>query len=58
MLFLAFRIKFKDPQFEEGHVFKAVILPGAKYAQRLSFQLLTLKEWKIIAGQNKKDVMW
>ncbi|XP_035278662.1 5'-3' exoribonuclease 2 isoform X2 [Anguilla anguilla] len=27
---MAIGIKFKDPQFEEGFVFKAVVLPGAK----------------------------
>lgn len=30
---LFFRIKFKDPQYEDNYVFKAVILPGAKYVQ-------------------------
>ncbi|XP_066532870.1 5'-3' exoribonuclease 2 [Hoplias malabaricus] len=28
-------IKFKDPQYEEGHVFKAVILPGAKIPSKV-----------------------
>ncbi|XP_076874177.1 5'-3' exoribonuclease 2 [Brachyhypopomus gauderio] len=28
-------IKFKDPQYEEGHVFKAVILPGAKIPNKV-----------------------
>ncbi|XP_062857792.1 5'-3' exoribonuclease 2 [Trichomycterus rosablanca] len=27
---LAIGIKFRDPQYEENHVFKAVVLPGAK----------------------------
>lgn len=30
-----FRIKFKDPQYEDNYVFKAVILSGAKYVQIL-----------------------
>ncbi|XP_036438052.1 5'-3' exoribonuclease 2 [Colossoma macropomum] len=28
-------IKFKDPQYEEGHVFKAVVLPGAKMPNKV-----------------------
>ncbi|XP_017551203.1 5'-3' exoribonuclease 2 [Pygocentrus nattereri] len=28
-------IKFKDPQFEERHVFKAVVLPGAKMPNKV-----------------------
>lgn len=28
------RVKFKDPQFAEGFVFKAVLLPGAKLVTR------------------------
>uniref|UniRef100_A0A8B9KD28 5'-3' exoribonuclease n=1 Tax=Astyanax mexicanus TaxID=7994 RepID=A0A8B9KD28_ASTMX len=35
VLFLAFRIKFKDPQYEGGHVFKAVVLPGAKMPNKV-----------------------
>uniref|UniRef100_A0AAR2M6G2 5'-3' exoribonuclease n=1 Tax=Pygocentrus nattereri TaxID=42514 RepID=A0AAR2M6G2_PYGNA len=29
------KIKFKDPQFEERHVFKAVVLPGAKMPNKV-----------------------
>ncbi|KAI4890028.1 hypothetical protein NFI96_015514 [Prochilodus magdalenae] len=28
-------IKFKDPQYDEGHVFKAVVLPGAKVPNKV-----------------------
>uniref|UniRef100_A0A4W4F4I0 5'-3' exoribonuclease n=1 Tax=Electrophorus electricus TaxID=8005 RepID=A0A4W4F4I0_ELEEL len=35
ILYLDQEIKFKDPQYEEGHVFKAVILPGAKIPSKV-----------------------
>uniref|UniRef100_A0A8C1WH39 5'-3' exoribonuclease n=1 Tax=Cyprinus carpio TaxID=7962 RepID=A0A8C1WH39_CYPCA len=33
--FLYFLIKFKDPQYDDGFVFKAVILPGAKIPNKV-----------------------